>query len=242
MRIVSVVPSITELLSDLELEKEVVGITKFCVHPNSWYKSKQRIGGTKTLNVKKIIDLKPDLIIANKEENVKDQIDQLSSHARIILTEIKTVDDNLKLVTEIASLTQRFDLCKIILEKYNEAFAKINKIKTIKAVVYLIWQEPLMTVGGDTYINSMLEFCGLDNMMKKDQRYPTLNINKLKSLKPELLLLSSEPFPFKEKHKTYFQSELPNTKVVLVDGEVFSWYGTRLIKKSDYLIDLLENI
>ena len=242
MRIISTVPSITELLYDLGLENEVVGITKFCVHPNLWYKSKQRIGGTKTLSIQKIISLNPDLIIANKEENVKDQINHLSAHAEIKLTDIRIVEDNLSLIADIATLTNRVNKGEELIEKYNQSFAKIKKSATSKSAVYLIWQDPYMTAGGDTYINSMMNLCGLHNLMKHQLRYPTVDMSQLKELKPEMLLLSSEPYPFKEKHLAHFQSELPNTKVVLVDGEVFSWYGTRLIKKSEYLINFINGL
>ena len=242
MRIISTVPSITELLFDLGLEDEVVGITKFCVHPNSWYKSKPRVGGTKNLNVQKIIELNPDLIIANKEENVKDQIDQLSSHSVVKLTDIKSVDDNLKLISDIASLTNRIQEGDELIKRHKATLSKIKKPNSLRSAIYLIWEDPLMTVGGDTYINSVMELCGLDNLLGDTHRYPSLDLSKLKSLQPEVLLLSSEPYPFRDKHLAYFQSELPNTNVVLVDGEVFSWYGTRLIKKSDYLIEFMKSI
>ncbi len=242
MRIISTVPSITELLYDLSLEDEVVGITKYCVHPEKWYRSKERIGGTKTLNLDKIISIKPDLIICNKEENVKEQIEKLSINHSVHITDIKTIADNIELISSIAELTDRVSHGIKLTDQYKNSVSKIMQSVNRKSAVYLIWKEPLMSVGDDTYIHSVMDLCGIENKMRGQQRYPTIDMDMLKSMSPDLLLLSSEPYPFKEKHIQYFQSHLPDTKVILVDGEVFSWYGTRLIKRTKYLVELMESL
>jgi len=241
VRIISTVPSITELLYDLSLDDEVVGITKFCVHPESWYKSKERIGGTKTLNIDKIISLNPDLIISNKEENIKDQIETLSKNQNVYVTDIKTVEENIELISVVAELTDRLTVGNILIDKYKKSLDSIKIASKDKSAIYLIWKDPLMTIGDDTYIHSVMDLCGISNKMIGEKRYPTIAMKKIISLAPELLLLSSEPYPFKEKHIKDFQSKLPQTNVVLVDGEVFSWYGTRLIKCTEYLKQLVAS-
>lgn len=241
MRIISTVPSQTELLADLGLDNEVVGITKFCVHPENWYKFKTRIGGTKTLDLKKIISLKPDLIIANKEENVKEQIQELGRHCKTHVSEIKTVEDNISLIKELGELTGKRMTALRLATELQEAIASLLPIRPTTAA-YLIWKDPYMTVGGDTYIHNVMHTCGLQNVFADAQRYPQTSIPQLMALKPEVLLLSSEPYPFKEKHLIQLQRKLPATQVLLTDGEVFSWYGTRMIKKFSELNELMRNI
>ena len=240
MKIISTVPSITELLADLGLDKETIGITKFCVHPKQWYKSKTRIGGTKALDLDKINALNPTLIIANKEENVKEQIENLKENFEVMVTDIKSPEDNLDLITELASKTDKRMTGLRLRNELNEAILSLQP-KHLKTCAYLIWQKPYMTVGGDTYINSVLEKCGFVNVFEDELRYPDTCIRELRELKPEYILLSSEPFPFRKKQLDAIQLLLPDSKVLLVDGEVFSWYGTRLIKKVDYMVDFIKS-
>lgn len=242
MKIISTVPSQTELLFDLGLNKEVVGITKFCIHPNEWYRNKIRIGGTKDLNLKKIRALNPTLIIANKEENTKEQIEALSKDYRVFVSDIKTIEDNFNLIKTIGELTNRQLEAIQQSQKLKRAIEGIHS-DSKKRAAYIIWKDPMMSAGGDTFINSMLELCGYENILKNENRYPEVTFEKLKKMSPEYILLSSEPFPFKEKHIETFRSELPFSKVKLVDGEAFSWYGTRIIKKQEYLRKIVsENI
>jgi ABC-type Fe3+-hydroxamate transport system substrate-binding protein len=239
MRIVSTVPSITELLYDLNLEEEVVGITKFCVHPNHWYRNKTRIGGTKTLNVQKIIELKPDLIIANKEENVKEQIEELSKYTKTIVTNIKTVEDNYKLIDLVSKNTNRSEEGKVLCEKYDKVLYTIAQHKVNCTAAYLIWEDPIMTIGKGTYIHSVLNLCGIENVAKESIRYPTISMDELQEFKSDMILLSTEPFPYKEKHVQIYKKQFPHTKIMIVDGELFSWYGTRLINSLDGIISFL---
>ncbi len=234
MKIISTVPSQTELLFDLGLESQVCGITKFCVHPESWYKSKLRIGGTKNLNLKKIRTLNPDLIIANKEENTKEQIESLMIHYQVYVSDVKTLADNFELIEKIGTLTNRIIESVQLRNKLKKAVTSIYSDQKRKAA-YLIWKDPLMVAGGDTFINAMMDLCGFDNIFRSTMRYPEVTIEELQSLSLEYLLLSSEPFPFKQKHVDYFQNIFPKTKVLTVDGEAFSWYGSRIIKKQSYL-------
>lgn len=241
MRIISTVPSQTELLADLGLDDEVIGITKFCVHPTRWFQSKTRIGGTKTLNLDKIKSLKPDLIIANKEENIKEQIEDLNNISEVFVSDIKSHSDNLDLIKALGELTGRRMTALRLAQELDEVIQSIKQLEQ-QSAAYLIWQDPYMTAGGDTYIHSMLERCGLQNVFKDQNRYPVTSLADLKEKKPDHILLSSEPFPFKDKQLQEIQEALPESIVSLVDGEIFSWYGTRLIKKVGQLNLLLGEL
>jgi ABC-type Fe3+-hydroxamate transport system substrate-binding protein len=250
MKIISTVPSQTELLYDLGLRDEVIGITKFCVHPEEWFKTKTRIGGTKNLNIKKIIDLNPDLIIANKEENVKDQIDELQKYSKVYVSDIKNLDDALLMIQNVGELVNRkkgaekiskeiqshFDAFKL---SRRDAFGTNFKLQT---VLYLIWRNPFMTVGNDTFIHDMLTRCRLENVFSELKRYPEITSEQISIAKPDFIFLSSEPYPFKEKHIDELKTISPSSKIVLVNGEYFSWYGSRLLKAVEYLAKLMAEL
>ncbi len=236
-RIISIVPSQTELLFDLGLEKEVIGITKFCIHPNEWFRSKTRIGGTKNLKVNQILELKPDLIFANKEENDKLQVEKLKQSIPVWTSDIKTIEDALEMITSIGEVVNKIDLASKIKNEIQVGFYNFQ-IESRTKCAYVIWKDPLMVVGGDTFINSMLEKAGFDNVFNNQNRYPTTSIEEILSLEIEVLLLSSEPFPFKEKHIEEFRENLPNTSIKVVDGEIFSWYGSRMKKAIPYFSEL----
>lgn len=241
MRIISTVPSQTELLYALGLEQAVVGITKFCVHPRKWFKSKDRIGGTKTLNIDKIRALQPDLVIANKEENVKEQIETIATFSKVYVSDVKTIEDNIQLISVIGDLTEtRLSAMRLEIEM-KAAYHSISYTKQLSAA-YLIWKDPYMTIGADTFIHSIMSQCGFVNIFKDKSRYPETTIPELIDLSPELVMLSSEPYPFKLVDVKKLKASLPNSKITLVDGEAFSWYGTRLIKKVEYLNQLSREI
>lgn len=241
--IISLVPSQTELLYDLGLEAEVIGITKFCVHPEKWFQNKTRIGGTKNLNINEIKNLHPDLIIANKEENVKAQVEELAAHYDVLVTDVNNLDDALSMIKAIGKLTGKTAKALSISEEIQLKFQKLidsfshkRKIKS----AYLIWKEPYMAAGGNTFINEMMRYCGLINIFTNVERYPQINNENLQAC--ELILLSSEPYPFKEKHAHELQQEIPGAKIILVDGEMFSWYGNRLLLAADYFKELRKKI
>ncbi len=225
--IISLVPSITELLYELDLSNEVKGITKFCIHPENWLKEKSIIGGTKHLNLKQIKALQPDLIIANKEENVKTQIDDLANSYNVYLTDITTYDDGLQFISAIGQLTNKNDLAKKLIQEIETQFQIINHQKQKGNCIYLIWNNPIMAAGKNTYIDAMLEKVGFSNVIL-DNRYPEVSIDSIKALNPDYIFLSSEPFPFSEKHIQLFKKALPQSNIQLVDGELFSWYGSRM--------------
>lgn len=233
-RIVSLVPSQTELLYDLGLEEFVVGITKFCVHPDSWFRSKQRIGGTKNVDIEKVKGLQPDLIIANKEENTKEQVEDLMSIAPVWISDVNTLDDAIAMINTVGVITDTTQKASAIATQVRSLFEKRDKSNTTIPVCYLIWKDPYMTVGGDTFINDMLYYCGLQNVYQNKSRYPEITMEEVKALDPAIVLLSSEPYPFKEKHVQEIAALLSNAVVLLADGEMFSWYGSRLLYAAGY--------
>lgn len=229
-RIISLVPSQTELLYHLGLHKEVVGITKFCVHPQEWYRSKTRIGGTKNINLNIITNLKPDLIIANKEENVKEQVEELAEKFPVWVTDVNNLDNALEMIEDFGTLTGKDSAATFLKAHIATGFKnlKSNQPPLKFRVCYLIWKDPYLTVGGDTFIHAMLEQAGVENIFADQKRYPEVTIEMLQSINCDVLLLSSEPYPFAQKHIELLQPQLPYTKIILVDGELFSWYGSRL--------------
>jgi ABC-type Fe3+-hydroxamate transport system substrate-binding protein len=241
-RIISLVPSQTELLFGLGLEAETVGITKFCVHPQNWFKTKQKIGGTKSVKPAIIKALKPDLIIANKEENLKKQVEHLAADYPVWLTDVNNLEDAVQMIADIGTLTGKSEVAISLIEGINKSFETLLKPGQPVKTAYLIWQNPYMTVGGDTFINDMMRHCGFENIFANKSRYPEVTIDELQTANCQLLLLSSEPYPFKQKHIDELSDQLPGTKIILADGEFFSWYGSRLLKAPAYFSELVKTI
>ncbi len=239
IRIVSLVPSQTELLYDLGLDQEVVGITKFCIHPSSWRKAKEQIGGTKSLRRDKIISLAPDLIIANKEENEKTDIDELRGQFPTWVSDIASLQDALAMVQALGEITGRHEAAHPITTAINNAFESIVR-KAPHRVLYLIWKDPWMAAGRGTFIDAMIHSIGWKNCITAT-RYPQLSLDDIRSLAPAIVLLSSEPFPFRQQHMDLLRVVVPPARIMLVDGEMFSWYGSRLRYSPAYFNSLTED-
>jgi ABC-type Fe3+-hydroxamate transport system substrate-binding protein len=244
-RIVSIVPSQTELLFDLGLDQEIIGLTKFCIHPIEKFAERTKVGGTKKLNIDLIKDLKPDLIIGNKEENTQSDIEELSEHFPVWMSDIFTLDDAMKTIGEIGALVDRAPEASYLNHLISAGF---NDLKTLalqhridKKIAYLIWRKPYMAAGKNTFIDDVLLTNGMTNVVKQD-RYPTITLEQLKTLNCELILLSSEPYPFGEKHIEEIQAVIPDAKIMLVDGEMFSWYGSRLVKAVQYFFEFQKEL
>lgn len=241
-RIVSLVPSQTELLFELGLNNRVVGITKFCVHPKEWFINKTRVGGTKNVHFEKIAALKPDLIIANKEENTEAEIKKLMDLYPVWVSDIQTLSDALNMISDLGEITETSNKAATIIQKIRWNFQSLPT-PSIKRAAYFIWQKPMMSVNHSRFINDMMQRCGLENVFAlEDSDYPKINEEQLRGAKPDLILLSSEPFPFQEEHKAYFQSICPKAHIILVDGEFFSWYGSRLLLTTDYFKELAKEL
>lgn len=235
-RIVSLVPSQTELLFDLGLEEQIVGITKFCIHPDKLFRTKKRVGGTKQYHFDRIEALEPDLIIGNKEENDQKQIEALAKIYPVWMSDIKTLEDALLMIRQLGEITETQNKAIAIANKIEASFQNF-KPEERKSAAYFIWKNPYMVAGQATFIDEMLNKAGFVNVFKKE-RYPATTMEEIIALNPSCILLSSEPFPFKEKDIKEFQACLPNSKIFIVDGELFSWYGTRLLKSISYFKQL----
>lgn len=240
-RIISVVPSQTELLFYLGLNEEVVGITKFCIHPADKFKSVTKIGGTKQLDIDKIKALKPDLIIANKEENERRQLEELMQHFPVWISDIYHLPGAHDMIERVGELVGRKEEALVLSHAINQNFNNLKPGLSPLRVAYFIWRKPYMVAGHNTFIDAMIQKCGWLNAFDL-QRYPEVDAVALRDCKPDLILLSSEPYPFKEKHVEELQNIVPNAVIKLVDGEMFSWYGSRLLHAPGYFKELLVEI
>ncbi len=242
LRIISVVPSLTELLFDLGLREQIAGRTKFCIHPGDFLASVTKIGGTKNINISKILSLQPDLIIANKEENVAEQIEELSHHTQVYVSNINTLEDALEAIRHISILTQTEkvadEICSSILHQFKSLDHSLTQDPLIP-VCYLIWKEPFITIGSNTFIHDMLKRAGFRNVFEALTRYPAVTLEQIIEAQPKYLFLSSEPYPFSVRHISELTGALHKNDItpIVVDGEMFSWYGSRLKMSSTYFKD-----
>ncbi len=245
IRIVSLVPSQTELLATLGLDEEVVGITRFCIHPENWFRSKKRVGGTKDADLNKIAELQPDLIIGNKEENKEEQIKELMLRYPVWMSDIHNLDDALDMIKSVGKLVNKKEAADELAGSISNNFRELltSKFASRPCVAYFIWKNPYMTVGKQSFINSMMKVCNFKNVFDNmEGEYPEITPEQLVKASPEVIFLSSEPFPFKEKHVDEFKRICPNAKVILVDGEYFSWYGSRLLGAPEYLSKVIKQL
>lgn len=231
-RIISLVPSQTELLAELGLSVEIAGITKFCIHPKSWFESKPKVGGTKQFDFELIEALNPDLIIGNKEENYKEGIEKLRTKYPVWMSDILNLNGAVQMIRELSMVVGKERdgerISNLICERFKEIVPASQQ-----TVLYLIWRKPWMVAGTDTFINDMLCRLNLRNIISAS-RYPELSSHQLTELNPDLIFLSSEPYPFKEQHRIDLQRICPASRIIFVDGEMFSWYGSRLMYAPGY--------
>lgn len=230
-RIISLVPSQTELLSDLGLDDRVAGITKFCVRPPDWHRRKTRVGGTRKLNMQLIHQLQPDLVIANKEENTQEEITSLADHFPVWTSDISNLARACDMIHQVGNMTSTTTQSSAIIRSIHREFDNLQHGIALHdriRAAYLIWNDPLMTIGGDTFIHAMLSAAGFTNVFAGKNRYPVTSIDEILQLDAQVLFLSSEPYPFRQKHIDQLQPLLPSVKIQVVDGEMFSWYGSRL--------------
>lgn len=236
-RIVSLVPSQTELLSELSANEQVIGITKFCVHPESWRATKTIVGGTKNFSLERIVALNPDLIIGNKEENDEQRIVALKKDFPVWMSDVVSYQDALTMIESVGDLTGRSANASAIRNRIVTAFQNVKR-RTPRSVLYLIWRKPWMAAGQNTFINTMLAKIGLCNCINDQERYPVLSVADIQRYCPDIVLLSSEPYPFDNKHVGEVRSILPHANIIRVDGEMFSWYGSRMALAPAYFNSL----
>lgn len=242
-RIISTVPSTTEFLFELGLGNQVVGRTRFCRYPKDALKKIPNIGGPKDLHTDKIELLNPDLILANEEENDRNQIESLALHYPVFVCKIRTLEDALENIWLTGEITDREKEAQRIIQSVQEEFDRIRPLQPARKAAYLIWKEPYISVSNDTFIHEMMNLCGLENVFaNRSERYPRVTVSELQKENPEIVLLASEPYPFGEKHLPEIQKILPNSRIELVDGEMFAWYESHLIRAAGYFRELINKL
>ena len=241
-RIVSLVPSQTELLAHLGLRDHLVGVTRFCVRPEGLKKEKQVVGGTKNVCPKRVRELKPDFILANREENTPQTVEALEEIAPVYVTDVSNVSSAVSMIRTVGRLLKRREYAGIQARKISRRFRKTPHFTPPLLTAYLIWRGPYMTIGHDTFIHDVMRFGGLVNVFGRRTRYPEVSPEAIAEADPHLVLLPDEPFPFQEEHVEELRTHLPNTPILLVNGQYFSWYGTRLLKTPAYLRQLRDKI
>lgn len=240
-RIISLVPSLTELLAWLGLDQEVVGITRYCIHPEGWRQTRAIVGGTKKARIERVRPLAPDLILANKEENTREDVEQLQQLAPVYVTDVNNLEDCLQMILAVGQLVDRSDQAHDLHHQLQQRFAALAAhTHPARRALYLIWRKPWMAAGSQNFIDDMLRLAGYQNVLSDQPRYPQLTLEQLQALRPQEVLLSSEPYPFGPEHLAELSQLLPESRVRLVDGEAFSWYGSHLLTTPAYLQSLRE--
>jgi ABC-type Fe3+-hydroxamate transport system substrate-binding protein len=233
-RIVSLVPSLTELVCELGLADELVGRTGFCVHPRDIVRRIPKVGGTKSVNLDKVRALEPTHVVLNVDENHKEDADALARFVpNLVVTHPLAPLDNLALYRQFGSAFGREREAEVLCARFQAAYDGAAVRFPERRVLYLIWKDPWMTVSRDTYISRMLALFGMHTLPAgATDRYPKLA--DLRAEPADLVLLSSEPFRFRERHVAEVAG-LTGKPALLVDGEMTSWYGPRAIAGLVYL-------
>lgn len=233
-RIISLVPSQTELLFDLGLDEEIVGITRFCSRPPDKTATKTIVGDTKHFSFERIAELQPDLIVGGKEENYREGIERLRHDYPVWLSDVLTLPGAYNMILSVGALTGREEAAAAMVQQIQGGIADLPRWSPLR-VAYFIWRKPFMVAGHRTFIQEMLHQCGLVNVFGHLPRYPEVTGAQIRKARPDLLLLASEPYPFSERHLSEFTQFFPDIHPVLVDGQIFSWYGSRLLEAPAYL-------
>ncbi|WP_303312021.1 helical backbone metal receptor [Hymenobacter sp. BT730] len=238
-RIISLVPSQTELLFELGLGEQVVGVTKFCLHPAQARQQATIIGGTKDFHFDRIAALQPDLIIGNKEENYQEGIAHLATQYPVWMSDIITLAEALDMIRRVGFITGRKEPAEALAKAIDGSFHGLNPLSNEQVpAAYFIWRKPYMVAASGTFIDEMLRLAGFRNVFHSLSRYPEISAEQLAAARPQQILLSSEPYPFSHKHLAEFQAICPTAKIRIVDGELFSWYGSRLLQSAAYFRQL----
>lgn len=247
-RIVSIVPSQTELLFDLGLDETILAITRYGVHPEAKVQGRTLIGGTKNPDLAKIRALQPDLIIGNKEENRQEDIEALQKEFPVWVSDVNNLTDATAMIRSVGIMVGKETSAEWIANRIEKRFAELatGAMPVLPSkrpkVAYLIWRKPWMVAGAGTFIDNMLHHAGFSNVFAAQARYPAPTEEDLKNTHPDWVFLASEPYPFNEASKAEIQALWPDCQIKLVDGELFSWYGSRLLRMPDYLRGLHDEM
>jgi ABC-type Fe3+-hydroxamate transport system substrate-binding protein len=239
-RIVSLIPSTTELLCDLGLADAIVGITAYCVEPRAIVRTKKKIGGEKNPDLDAIRALAPDLVIANLEENVRADVESLrASGVPVWVTYPRTVDDTVRLIRDVGAVTGTESRASALADEIEEEAGRVRSETATRrpaSVFYPIWRDPYMTINRDTYVHDVLSTVGATNVFaERAERYPTITLDEMAARKPEVIILPDEPFRFRRVHVKDFEPyvDVPavrDGRIHLMDGKIFCWHGPRLLE------------
>jgi len=249
MRLVSLCPSLTELVFDLGRGDDLVGRTKFCVHPKGRVERVESVGGTKNPKVARIVELAPDLVLLNEEENRREDAEALAAAGvRCHVSFPRDVDDTARMVREIGAVLERRAEAERVAADIERRAARVRESARGAPAVryaYLIWRNPWMVAGADTFVTAMLALPGGVNVFAEHpERYPTVTPEDIAAADPDAVLLSSEPFPFKEKHADELAAVtgLPRGRMDFVDGEYLTWHGSRTPDGIDYAERVIADV
>jgi len=236
-RIVSLVPSITETVIDLGASARLVGITTYCTHPQSVVASIPKVGGTKGFSFRKIDSLTPDLVIANKEENRKQQIEKLRKKYPVFVTYPRTVEDAIKMVADLGVLTATSAMASKFIATCQQLLAAIGNSALGRPLRTgcMIWRDPWMAAGADSYASALLGRVGFTNVYNLSAgRYPETSLQTVFERNPDVIILPDEPYEFGEQDKqeveSFFSERGKSIRVLLMDGSYLTWFGTRTLK------------
>ncbi|NIQ38127.1 MAG: ABC transporter substrate-binding protein [Proteobacteria bacterium] len=257
-RVVSLVPSWTETLFYLGLtEREILGRTDYCIHPRARVGEIEKLGGPRDPAIERILKLAPDLIVMDREENRKEDVERLDGHwdrSRVFVTGLTTVDHALNYIEQLGHLFQTQKRARKLIDRVNSLLDRIIQ-KNRGTVAYLTWLDPIIAVGSETYIEDVLAILGYQNVftssnlkdlkIKVGFNYPTITLEDLIHLKPDAIFLSTEPFPFRRRHIDRLRSQIDRidpeyateVDIRIVNGEYFSWYGSRMIAAFRYFVN-----
>lgn len=249
MRVVSLCPSLTELVFDLGRGADLVGVTKFCVHPAQGVAAIEKVGGTKNPKVDRIVELAPDLVLLNEEENRAEDAESLrEAGIRCHVSFPRTAGETAEMVRSIGAALGSADEAGTIaaeIEARAERARAAARGRPPVRFACLIWRRPWMAAAGDTFLDALLGLAGGVNVFAdRADRYPEVTATELASADPDAILLTSEPFPFREEHADELAGAtgLPRERFVFVDGELLSWHGSRTPRGIDYAASVVETL
>lgn len=247
VRVVSLCPSITELLFSLGAGDSVVGRTRFCVEPAGRVDLVERVGGTKNPKLARIVELRPDIVFMNEEENRLEDAEALRQAGLTVhISFPRSVSETAEMVRSIARAVGCHEAGEQLAAEIEREVQRIREesrfLRPLR-YAYLIWRNPWMAVGGDTYVSALLAEAGGSNVFGGyAERYPTVSVDDLVSSEPEAVFLASEPFPFAERHVVELMQATgwPRSRFELVDGQLLSWHGSRTLEGLRYAERLLH--
>jgi ABC-type Fe3+-hydroxamate transport system substrate-binding protein len=247
VRIVSLCPSTTETLIDLGLARDLVGVTKFCIHPANVVRDIEKVGGTKTPKIEHILALSPDLVLFNEEENRREDYEALAPHVRVASDFPKTVADVPRHIRWLGELVGRAERAETRAAELERALARVQAARARRPAAqfrfaYLIWRKPWMAAGRDTYVDDLLTRAGGENVFDgAEARYPELELSELDGRRTDVVLLADEPFPFDARHVPEVEGAVrPGTQVELISGDDCCWHGVRSLRGAELALDLFE--